>query len=141
MSFFILTGLQAFLMFFDEFYFHRRRDLPRWERWGHPMDTAAFIFPFILLIFGAPLLWFSITAGFSCLFITKDEWIHRKHCSGTENWLHAVLFIIHPLVFVSAWMSREEVFPFLPWFVLFSATFMIYQIYYWNFYDYAPVRK
>jgi len=23
----------------DEFYFHRRRGLPRWERLAHPLDT------------------------------------------------------------------------------------------------------
>jgi len=29
--------------------------------------------------------------------ITKDEWIHQKHCSGAELWVHSMLFILHPM--------------------------------------------
>ncbi len=32
--------LQMLAMAFDELVFHRRRGLPRWERLGHPLDTA-----------------------------------------------------------------------------------------------------
>ncbi len=31
--------MQGLAMFVDEFVFHRRRGLPRWERLGHPLDT------------------------------------------------------------------------------------------------------
>ena len=43
-------GLQALAMVFDEFYFHRKRGLPKWERLGHPIDTF-----FVLLSLGVPL--------------------------------------------------------------------------------------
>lgn len=32
-------ALQALTISIDEFWFHRRRGLPIWERIGHPMDT------------------------------------------------------------------------------------------------------
>jgi hypothetical protein len=33
----------------------------------------------------------------SCLMVTKDEFIHKTHCPGAENWLHALLFLLHPI--------------------------------------------
>jgi 2-polyprenyl-6-hydroxyphenyl methylase/3-demethylubiquinone-9 3-methyltransferase len=36
------------------------------------------------------------------LFVTKDEPAHSKYCSSGEHWLHAMLFILHPLVLLSA---------------------------------------
>ena len=41
-------------------------------------------------------------AIFSCLFVTKDERVHLGHCCAAEQWLHALLFTLHPLVLLSA---------------------------------------
>ena len=38
-GFIAVITLQALVMAVDEFYCHYRRELPRWERWGHPLDT------------------------------------------------------------------------------------------------------
>src|SRR5262245_62756094 len=45
--------LQTFCMAVDEFYFHRRRGLPRWERLGHPLDTLAALACFVWLLSAA----------------------------------------------------------------------------------------
>ncbi len=36
--------VQTFLITFDEWYFHLKRGLPKWERIGHPLDTLTAIF-------------------------------------------------------------------------------------------------
>ena len=131
---------------FDEFYFHHRRGLPTWERRGHPLDTLT-----VLLCFGF-LLWFpptevnlGIYAGlaiFSCVFVTKDEAVHLKHCTAAENWLHAILFILHPVVFIAAgmlWFSQDSV-QILQLQTLIVFGFLLYQIGYWNIYA-KPAAK
>jgi 2-polyprenyl-6-hydroxyphenyl methylase/3-demethylubiquinone-9 3-methyltransferase len=97
--------LQGGLMLIDEG-FHMRRGLPAWERWGHPLDTflAAACFALALLApvppFGIGL--YAAAAALACLSVTKDEWVHARHCSGTESWLHACLFLLHPVVLALA---------------------------------------
>src|SRR4051812_36418196 len=97
--------LQGGLMLIDEG-FHMRRGLPAWERWGHPLDTflAAACFALALLAptprFG--IGFYSAAAAIACLSVTKDEWVHARHCSGTEAWLHACLFLLHPVVLALA---------------------------------------
>lgn len=98
--------LQGAAMIFDEFYFHRKRGLGKWERIGHPLDTIS-----VLLCYSVILLTvFSLKAAvilaaltmFSSLLVTKDEWVHHAECPPAESWLHAVLFVLHPMVFISA---------------------------------------
>lgn len=94
---------QAFVLTFDEFYFHMKRGLPLWERIGHPLDTFTvvlclsfvLIFPYNQVF----LLPFIILAVMSCLFVTKDEFVHKEHCNAKEQWLHSLLFVLHPLVY------------------------------------------
>jgi hypothetical protein len=147
---------QGLAMFFDEFYFHKKRGLPAWERIGHPIDSLS-----VLVTIGIPvwvnfsesmLTVYVVMALFSSLLVTKDEFVHSDHCQAGENWLHAVLFVLHPLVFLSVgllWYLRDADFAlfdsetFVPsknllghallgqWaLVLF---FLTYQIVYWNF--------
>ncbi len=135
---FVPFALQGLAMFFDEFYFHRKRGLPLWERIGHPLDTlSVFIcYLFISLVgFSESNLYVYIgLCAFSCLLITKDEFVHTELCDAKENWLHAVLFVLHPITFLSAgfiwsknlnanFLSLQPVVIFL---------FMIYQILYWS---------
>lgn len=112
---FLLQGLAIVV---DEFYFHHKRGLPRWERFGHPLDTLTVTLGFLYLIFvpfsATALAGFVLLATGSCLFVTKDEWVHAKHCSPSEMWLHSVLFLLHPLVFIvsaAAWAlsARPEI--------------------------------
>ena len=156
--------LQGLALVFDEFYFHHKRGLPRWECWGHPLDTivtlSALSLPLFLEFTESNLLIYAFCALFSCLFVTKDEWVHAQHCGGSENWLHAILFLMHPLVFVSFgylwWQAGSErsiitlEFPtllsgseastiafsfgaFLRGQIGVMALFAVYQIAYWNF--------
>lgn len=136
-------------MLVDEFYFHQQRRLPKWERWGHPLDTMTVIACFAFLFFSEPnqlnLAIYSALAIFSCLFVTKDEAVHLKYCTVYEAWLHSILFVLHPLVFISAgliWASSLSAdlnmlteFQFLILGQMIITTgFLIYQIGYWNFY-------
>jgi hypothetical protein len=131
-------SLQAIAMVFDEFYFHYRRPLHLWERLGHPLDTFTVFVCYLFLNTQAysevSLNIFIILAAISCLFITKDEWVHKELCSAGENWLHAVLFVLHPLCFVAAGFIWKEQLSHN--FILIQTAaifvFMIYQIIYWS---------
>src|SRR5579859_2687786 len=97
--------IQGLAILVDEFYFHFSRGLPRWERIGHPLDTFTVLAPVLWLLIAAPtatnLVVYIVAAIFSCLFVTKDEFVHAELCVPAEHWNHAVLFIAHPLVFVA----------------------------------------
>jgi hypothetical protein len=137
-------------MMVDEFYFHHRRGLPQWERWGHPLDTLTVLACYLFLS-GAPAttenLWiFGGLVTFSSLFVTKDEFVHTEVSSGFENWLHSLLFVLHPISLGLAgiiWFSQslgDSWNEFQSYhFIILGQTgivvlFLIYQIGYWNFY-------
>jgi hypothetical protein len=148
---FIPFPLQMVCMAVDEIHFHRRRGLPRWERLGHPLDTLTVLACFVWLLTAAPSAFsLSVYVGlsvFSCLFVTKDEPTHSKYCSSGEHWLHAMLFILHPLVLLSAgllgpaWRKQPLSFihyagferEFLLANTLLTFAFGLYQLIYWNF--------
>lgn len=94
-------ALQAVAIGVDEVYFHWKRGLPKWERIGHPLDTFSLFMCLAMAIFvpftvGAFQIYCAL-ALVSCLMVTKDEFVHKDHCCGAENWLHALLFILHPI--------------------------------------------
>jgi hypothetical protein len=148
-------ALQALAIAIDEGYFHVRRGLPKWERIGHPIDTFSVLLcmGFVLFVpFSQKMLaLYTLLALFSCFLVTKDEFVHKEHCPGAENWLHAVLFVLHPITLASAaliWPVVQDA-PLFTWLqswreakeplVLFlqmqfgtMALFMIYQIVFWN---------
>ena len=148
--------IQALAMSFDEFYYHRKRKLPLWERIGHPLDTITFLACIWFVILFNPtldnLFIYLALSLFSCLFITKDEWIHkRENCLAEEQWIHSILFIVHPLVLVSLgllwfvvkldynFFENDKIISFLLELVIYPFVFMthvffFYQIIYWNFY-------
>ncbi|MCX6988020.1 MAG: hypothetical protein NTZ52_00695 [Chlamydiae bacterium] len=149
-------AIQGLMIIFDEWVYHLKRELPRWERIGHPIDTASFIvcLCFVQLVKFSPsaLLWYILLAVISCLLITKDEFIHKHHCEASEHWVHAILFINHPLLLISIGLLWHAVSSTpSPWFLseaannkglitvfvqgqtLFTILFMLYQILYWNF--------
>lgn len=99
-------AVQMLVVNFDEFYFHVRRGLPKWERLGHPLDTLTVLacFAFVLWV---PYSSLSLKAYiglaiFSCIFVTKDEFVHKDCCPASEQWLHALLFLNHPIVLAAA---------------------------------------
>ncbi len=158
-------ALQALGMLFDEGYFHIRRGLPVWERIGHPIDTFSVLvcMGFVLLVpFSKGALWLYIAlASFSSILVTKDEFVHKDHCPATENWLHAVLFTLHPITLTCAgfmWpvVQGVEVTPWISLWLddpealrLFLQTqfgvmtlFLCYQIVFWNvIWKNRPVQK
>jgi len=142
--------VQTLAISFDEYYFHIKRGLPLWERIGHPIDTLSVFscFLFALLVPYSPfaLKWYIALAIFSCLMVTKDEWVHKHHCPGSEHWLHALLFINHPIIltavgliwatpkWIQKWLFQTETLhTFLVLQAVFTALFFSYQVIYWNF--------
>jgi hypothetical protein len=110
--------LQVIAMAIDELVFHRARGLPRWERIGHPLDTLSVIGCFAWTLFApfeeTALAAYGAFAVASCLLVTKDEPVHAVHCTAKEQWLHAVLFLLHPIVLASAailWAASRDAAP------------------------------
>lgn len=149
-------ALQALCMVFDEGYFHVRRGLPKWERIGHPIDTCSVLVCMAFVLFvpfsKSTLTIYIILAAFSSILVTKDEFVHKEHCPASENWLHAVLFTLHPIaltcagfiwpvvqgVEVTPWIARwldqpEKLLTFLNMQFSVMILFLIYQIIFWNF--------
>ncbi len=125
-------------MLVDEFYFHHKRGLGKWESWGHPIDSFLFLSCFLYAYFFSYSkeneMFFWILSILSCLIITKDEFIHAKQSSAPENYLHAFLFILHPLallVLYRFWSLENSFFILIQ--ILIITFFMLYQILYWNF--------
>ncbi len=147
-------ALQALLMVLDEVFFHRKRRLPLWERIGHPLDTLTVLacYAWVLFVSYGPdtLKAYVGLAAFSTLFVTKDEFVHKQHCSGTEQWLHSLLFVLHPVVFLVlaiAWPHLHDASSSgdataLVLQVQFYATlaFAGYQTLYWNI-PWKPSRR
>jgi hypothetical protein len=146
-------GLQGLAMAFDELHFHRRRGLGAWERVGHPLDTLTVLACMVWSVFTRPtgrgIACYVGLALFSSAFITKDEWVHARECHPAEHWLHALLFVIHPMSLacigllwpalhakvgeLPAWLAGTA--PVAPWLVgpfALTAAFFLYQIVYWN---------
>lgn len=137
---FVPFAVQGLLMGVDEFYCHLRRPLRRWERLGHPSDTLLFLSCLLWLLTrppgpGSVRVYIALSAA-SCLFVTKDEWQHRELCTGFENWLHALLFMLHPLLLVWAgwlWWTADGAFHLAVGGAAgMSAAFAVYQFIYWN---------
>jgi 2-polyprenyl-6-hydroxyphenyl methylase / 3-demethylubiquinone-9 3-methyltransferase len=108
LALFILIVAQSIAILVDQFYFHRRRELEQWELIGHPVDTGCFFVCLIIPLFvSLSPISIEVFAGLSllsCLVITKDEWIHAESCSGGEQWLHALLFILHPVLLIGVFI-------------------------------------
>ncbi len=128
---YVVLGLQGAVMSVDEFYYHRQRGLGRWERWGHPLDTLIFFFALAILWWRGPGVLSIVIATLSTLIITKDEWVHAKVSPGGEQWLHSLLFILHPLILVFAHFSWPH---WSPWILAVVGFFLLYQTLYWNIY-------
>jgi hypothetical protein len=142
--------LQIAITFFDELYFHRKRGLPLWEVIGHPLDTLTVLACYAFIMIQAPTAAnFNIYIGlaiFSCLFITKDEFVHHENSGAIEQWLHSVLFILHPLVLIVlglSWFSPESTIfitsadslilkTFIDYQFLMTILFLTYQTLYWS---------
>jgi len=125
--------LQGLLMILDEFIFHQSRLLPRWERIGHPVDTLLFLLPILNLITTPNSNFYFILSILSCLVITKDEFIHSHVCSGVEQWIHSLLFILHPISLYCLWEISSLSGQTIIYLIAVSILFLfIYQIFYWR---------
>lgn len=145
--------LQAICIGIDEIYFHYKRGLPKWERIGHPLDTLSVLICMYMILY-VPFSFDSLKiyiglSIFSCIMVTKDEFVHKHFCPPLENWLHAVLFTLHPMVLAVtgmiwtslhtssfvwiSWLSHPLLGTFLYVQTFFMTLFFFYQIIFWNF--------
>jgi hypothetical protein len=133
--------IQATAMLADEGWFHRRRGLPRWERIGHPLDTLTTALCYGWIVITPPraphaLSVYIALAMFSCLFITKDEVVHAALCEPMEAWLHAILFVMHPVVLMAFgflwWSGGKPMQLILQLQLLLTLSFAMYQVLYWS---------
>jgi 2-polyprenyl-6-hydroxyphenyl methylase/3-demethylubiquinone-9 3-methyltransferase len=131
------VAAQAALMFVDERAFHRARGLGEWESWGHVADSAFFALALSPAALFAPapgaVLAYAALAIVSTVLVTKDEWIHSDECTGSEQWIHALLFALHPCVFIAvgALWARGEGAPLRAGLPLAVAAYSLYQWFYW----------
>ena len=148
--------MQALAIAIDEGYFHVLRGLPKWERIGHPLDTLSVLVCMGYVLFvpfsSAALSVYIGLAAFSSFLVTKDEFVHKHHCPASENWLHAVLFILHPITlacagfiwpvvqgvgtapWIARWLNEKELLHFFLKAQFGAMTlFFFYQIVFWNF--------
>ena len=133
--------LQGAILFFDELYFHRKRGLPLWEKFSHPIDSFSVLICYLFLFVSeyneSTLKIFIGLSVLSCLLITKDEFVHKEQAPAAENWLHALLLIVHPVPFIAAgllWAEATEKLSF-GLMAVFVLLFMLYQIIYWSFFE------
>ena len=134
--------LQGGAMVVDEGVFHRRRGLGRWERLGHPIDTlsVAAVYAWLLAVpVGAPAAipgFLAIAIG-SCLLVTKDEPVHARVCGAGEQWLHAVLFLLHPIAFGAAFFVARGAGSrwFLVGTLAATVAFGAWQLLYWTVFE------
>lgn len=131
---FFIHGL---LMVIDEV-IHEKRGLSKWERRGHPLDSLTVMACFFFITLTSPsetgTYVYLALAVFSTFFITKDEWVHAQECGPFEQWLHALLFILHPVALYLAyhlWISNEH-----PWLLrglpIVASVLFLYQFLRWN---------
>jgi hypothetical protein len=130
--------LQTIAMVFDEWVCHKKRGLGRWERLGHPLDTLSVAACYGWLVARPPgtpnaLIVYVALAAFSCLLITKDEFVHVQVCDAREAWLHSVLFVLHPVVFFAfgtLWLMGHTGFIRIQ--LGLTLAFAVYQFVYWS---------
>jgi hypothetical protein len=148
--------LQLIAMLFDEGYFHIKRGLPKWEKIGHPLDTLSVLlcigFTLFVPFSTVNLKIYIALAIFSSILVTKDEFVHKHHCPASENWLHALLFTLHPITLciagfiwpiiqdqeLSLWIhkilnNKQNLKLFMQVQFCMGTLFLFYQIIFWNF--------
>ncbi len=148
-------ALQLIVIALDEGLFHIRRGLPKWEQIGHPLDTLTVLVCMAYVLWvpftSSTLIGYFVLASFSTLFVTKDEFVHHAHCPPAEQWLHAVLFTLHPITLtvagfiwpvvqgvpVTSWIAEwldhpRELHQFLYAQAVAMTLFLLYQVIAWN---------
>jgi len=137
----IPIAVQAAAMLVDEGWYHRTRGLPRWERLGHPLDTLTIVICLGWLVGGGDTAGYAALAVGSTVFVTKDERTHARLCSAGEHWLHAMLFVLHPIVLAAFYLlARSGHRGVLEGQLAVTVAFMTYQLVYWNVVRAEPRR-
>lgn len=137
----IPIAVQAAAMLVDEGWYHRRRGLPRWERLGHPLDTLTIVLCLGWLVGGGGSSGYLALAVGSTVFVTKDERTHARLCSAGEHWLHALLFVLHPIVLAAFYLLASSGHRgVLEAQLAVTVAFMTYQLVYWNLVRAEPRR-
>jgi hypothetical protein len=93
------------LTLYDELWLHRRRRLGSWEARAHLAATALIVVLELGVFFLAPspgrMFAYFVLAVASSLSITLEEKLHARVCPPIEHWVHALLFMLHPLALLT----------------------------------------
>ncbi|MFZ4405438.1 MAG: hypothetical protein ACOYOK_15175 [Pseudobdellovibrionaceae bacterium] len=134
-----LLLLQGALLIYDEAVLHRQREMPNWERWGHPVDTFFFLLPLALGGFlqgDFSQHHFIGLCILSCLVILKDEWVHAGRIKGFEGLVHGLLFILHPIVLFMAYRNLlDKNYLVLQTTSMVLTVVMVFQFLFWNWWE------
>ena len=88
----------------DELVFHRKRGLHPTARWGHPTDllllAACAAYTLIVPYGDLTKIPFGILALFALISPLKDERLHAGKTDGSEQLVHAIRYMLQPLVII-----------------------------------------
>ena len=140
----IIMSLQVILFHVDEYYFHRKRGLSKYEIASAITDGAFYVLPLIIATFAKfDSIWktiFIVLAGISCLSIAKNELFYPA-LQVKERIIHSLLYVLHPILLYSFYISwKGNFFDAYPNFWILQLLYVaigfktvIYQIIYWNY--------
>ncbi len=141
----ITTVLHACLFGYDEYFLKRKRELSQAEINSGILDGILFLFVVSLTIFttfseslGYIYIGFS---GLSCISIVKNEFFYPKDIERVERIVHALLYVLHPLIlycFYASWKMGFFVSDMTYWmlqlcYLILGVKTVTYHIVYWNY--------
>ncbi len=141
----ITTIFHAFAFAYDEYVLNKRRDLSQGEINSALIDgiiylsTVAFtIFTTYSDVLGSLYVFL---ASCSCISIIKNEYFYPNNLPKIERIIHAILYILHPLILYAFYLSWKENFfqtNMTYWmlqlgYMALGFKAMSYHVIYWNF--------
>lgn len=142
--------LQGVLVGVDELFCHRSRGLSLLEARLHIIDTLLAALPLLVIlvagqITSSTMAIYTVVSTLSCLSITKEEGLHQKVCGPWEHWIHSLMFMVHPLVYISLgyqWVNNTaNLAPIALTYFIMMLSFTLYQLVYWHSTHKRQARK
>lgn len=143
----LTTIIHGSLLLYDEYVIHKERGLTKREITGGIIDGFLYIATIAVTIFTSyseqlAFLYISL-ATLSCLSIVFHELYYPDKIRKTERIIHALLYIIHPLIlfaFYESWKSDMFQNNYTYWMLQLGYFFLAFKtktyfIIYWNYID------
>lgn len=150
----LTTTLHALVFFYDEYILHKKRVLSQKEVNSGLIDGLLFLSTVAMTLFTTytkQLGYLYIALGFlSCLAILKHELFLPSDISPKERLVHAILYVLHPLIlyaFYTSWKMNFFATNLTYWMLqlgYFALGFkaISYHVIYWNYiYERNPKNR